>query len=58
MIRTRRELKFYILADRMMNRGLFTYPLSHKLIRLFVSDYIMNYLVALRKMEYFGQRGG
>ncbi len=58
MIRTRLELKFFILADRMMNRGCFTYSLKYKILRLAAPDYIMSYLIALRKMEFYGLRGG
>lgn len=58
MIKTKKELRFYILADRMMNRGCFTFPVKYRIVRLFAPDYILNYLVSLRKMEYYGQLGG
>lgn len=57
MIKNKKELEFFILADRMMNKGSFTYSLKNRLIRLFAPDYIMSYLVALRKMEYYSLRG-
>ena len=58
MIRSNKELHFYIKADRMMNRGCFSYSFKDKFCRLVAPDYIMNYLVALRNMEFYSLRGG
>ena len=52
MINSRKELKYYILADRMMNRGVFKYSLSQRLKGLFIPDYVMRYLETMRKLSY------
>lgn len=53
MIRTKRELKFYIMADYMMNRGCFKPSLSTRLRNLLMPDYIMKYLIAMRYACYY-----
>jgi len=58
MIRTKRELYFYILADRMMNRGVFHYSLSDKIKKIFIPDYIMSFLESMRKAEYYKGKHG
>lgn len=57
-IRTKKELKFYILADRMMNTGYFHYPIRLRLFQLTVHNYIMDYLVVMRKCSYYKHQGG
>lgn len=57
-IRTKKELKFYLLADRMMNTGYFHYPIKQKLFHLVVHNYIMDYLDAMRKCSYYKWSGG
>lgn len=57
-IRTKKELKFYILADRMMNRGCFKYSLVRRLKNLLSPDYIMDYLEEMRKLSYYREMGG
>lgn len=57
-IRTKKELKFYILADRMMNRGCFKYSLARRLKNLLSPDYIMDYLEEMRKFSYYSEMGG
>ena len=52
-IKTRKQLNFYIQADRMMNRGCFKTSISRRLLDYFYKDYIMSYLVALRKYSYY-----
>ena len=52
-IYTRKQLKFYILADRMMNRGTFRLSIRDRLFNMIIPDYIMNYLVAMRKLSYY-----
>lgn len=47
-IKTKTELKFYIYADRMMNRGRFKWKLRDKFKHLFIPDPIMQYLVSMR----------
>lgn len=57
MIDNRKELQFYILADRMMNRGFFKTPLSQRIKRIFVPDYVMQYLATMRKLSYHRNKG-
>lgn len=58
MIRSKKELAFYIKADSMMNRGYFNPSMSERLKRLFVRDEIMCFLRILRKCQYYNQMGG
>lgn len=58
MINSKQELKFYIQADRMMNRGCFKWSLRNRLLHIVSPDYIMRYLEALRKAEFYSQHGG
>lgn len=58
MIKTKEELKFYLMADRMMNRGTFTISLKERIKRLLVPDNIMKYLISLRYCDYYNQVGG
>ena len=58
MIRTKKELEFYIMADRMMNRGYFKPSFMQKIKNILLPDYIMRYLVAMRKLSYYSQQGG
>lgn len=53
VIRTRKELEFYLCADRMMNRGVFHYSIKHKIRNLFFSDHIMAYLECMRYLSYY-----
>ena len=53
MIKTRKDLDFYLMADLMMNRGLYKYTLLQKIKEVFSPDYIMRYLVAMRKYSYY-----
>lgn len=49
VIRSKKELEFYLMADRMMNRGNF-----RKSIRdIFVPDSVMRFLVSMRKYSYY-----
>ena len=53
MIRTRKELKFYIMADYMMNRGYFKPSIIERLKNFLYPDYIMRFLVVMRKLDYY-----
>lgn len=53
MIANKKELRFYIMADRMMNRGYFKLPLSKRLLRMLYPDHVMNYLEHMRKFSYY-----
>ena len=58
MIKTKAQLDFYIKADYMMNRGHFKPSLKQKLKNLIHHDYIMDFLVTMRKVDYYTQCGG
>ena len=58
MIHTKKELRFYIQTDRMMNRGVFEYSFIQKFKNLLYPDYIMRYLETMRKVSYYSQHGG
>lgn len=58
MIKTKQELKFFLAADRIMNRGTSRRSLKSRIVELFFPDYIMRYLSALRHCEYYAQVGG
>lgn len=53
MINSKKELSFYLKADRMMNRGTFVYSFKYRLIHWIYPDYIMSYLEAMRKYSYY-----
>ena len=53
MIKTRKELAFYIKADMMMNRGYFTPSLLTRLRHFFFKDSIMSYLNYMRNYAYY-----
>ena len=54
----RKELKFFIAADMMMNRGTFSYSLKEKVHCFFRRDLIMDYLKAMRYKQYYENRTG
>lgn len=58
MIRTKRELELYILADRMINRGVFHYSLLHRIKKIFIPDYVMSFLESMRRAEYYKEQHG
>ena len=53
MIETKKQLSFYLMADRMMNRGVFKYSLSTKMRMYIIKDYVMEYLEVYRKYSYY-----
>ena len=53
MITSRNYLHFYFQADMMMNRGHFKEPPKKKLLHLVALDYIMEFLKAMRKVQYY-----
>lgn len=53
MITTRRQLSFYIQSDMMINRGFFKAPFRMRFKNLFAPDYIMQFLVLMRKIQYY-----
>ena len=52
-ITSRKQLRFYLKADMMINRGYFKPTLKQKLINLISPDYIMEFLKAMRKVQYY-----
>lgn len=60
MINSNKELKFYLAADLMMNRGKFKYTFKERIKEFLSQDLIMRYLSCLRKLQYHNQlnRGG
>ena len=58
VIRTKDELKFVLKADRMMNRGTFSPSFVERFKCFFFPDYIMAFLVAMRKVSFYCHRGG
>lgn len=53
-ITSKKQLQFYIQADRMMNRGYFKEPLFKSVIkRIYNPDVIMQYLIAMRSYSYY-----
>lgn len=55
---TKKELRFCIMADRMMNRGRFKNSWKDNLRNIFLPDDIMNYLESMRRVSYHKNRGG
>lgn len=58
MIKTRKELSFYLQADRMMNRGTFKVSWKEKLRSFIMPDYIMDYLSYMRKADFYNSQRG
>ncbi len=52
MIRSKKELKFYIMADMMMNRGKFKWSVKDRIKHLLLPDYVMRYLKSMRYISY------
>ena len=57
MIHTRKELRFFLMADRMMNRGTFSRSLGQRIRDIILPDYFMKYLVTMRKLSYYKHKG-
>jgi serine O-acetyltransferase len=53
MIQSRKELKFFIMADMMMNRDKFKWSIVDRIKHIILPDYIMRYLKSLRYCQYF-----
>ena len=52
-ITSKKQLQLYLCADYMMNRGKFNPSIIDRVRNLFSPDYIMSYLVAMRKTSYY-----
>lgn len=53
-----KELKFFIMADRMMNRGYFKKSVLKSFYNFFFPDVIMTYLFVMRVLQYLSNGGG
>ena len=58
IISNKKELKFYLMADRMMNRGTFKRSYFRTIVELFFADRIMAFLRSMRKYSYYKNRKG
>lgn len=58
MITNKKELHFYLMADRMMNRGEFKPSLKSRLSDLFTPDLVMRWMKAMRYTAYYSRFGG
>lgn len=58
MIKSKKELSFYIMADAMMNRGYFRPSLKERIKRVFIKDDVLSFLILMRKCQYYSQLGG
>ena len=52
MIHTKKELKFFLMADMMMNRGKFKWTIIDRFKQLLFPDVIMSYLKSMRYTEF------
>lgn len=57
-IKSKKELSFYIKADRMINQGSFQQSFGQKIQDFFFPDYIMRYLSTMRKLSYYHNSKG
>lgn len=57
-ISSKNELDFFLKADSMMNLGCFTRSLRKRIKDLFVPDYQMRFLRAMRRNAYYSSRKG
>ena len=55
-ITSKKQLDFYIAADRMINRGNFHLSLAERIKHLLMPDNIMNYLIAMRKTSFYNYK--
>lgn len=56
MIQSKKELDFYIKADYMMNRGYFKPSFKQRLKAILSPDYIMDFLITMRRVDYYTQQ--
>lgn len=57
-IHSKKELDFFIKADYMMNTGSFKPSFKRKLIEFVSPDYMMRFLVIMRKYSYYKHKTG
>ena len=52
-IKDKKVLKFYLMADRMMNRGKFKPSIKDLILDFIAPDVIMQYLTLMRKVSFY-----
>lgn len=57
IITSRKELRFCLMADRMMNTGTFRRSFPVRLKELFLPDLKMKFLSTMRKLSYYKHKG-
>ena len=57
IITSRKELRFFLMADRMMNTGSFKKSFSTHLKEFLLPDLKMKYLTTMRKLSYYKHSG-
>lgn len=57
VVTTKKELRFCLMADRMMNTGTFKKTLTTCLKECFLPDLKMKYLSTMRKLSYYKYKG-
>lgn len=58
IINSKQQLMFFLMADRMMNRGNFNRTIKDAIKELFLPDYTMRYLECMRKANYYSHLEG
>ena len=54
-IKSKKELRFVLMADLMMNRGRFKWSAVDRLKNLFYPDFIMDFLKSMRYLSYYSE---
>lgn len=57
-IKSKQELKFYLMADRMMNTGKFSPSFKDLILDFIMPNYILRYLKYMRKLSYYSNKRG
>lgn len=57
-MKSKKELRFFIQADRMMNLGYFTPTLARRIRTLIWPNKVMKFLFLMRKCQYYGDSPG
>lgn len=55
-IQSKKELQFYIKADRIINRGWGKISMTNRIKHIFSPDYIMRFLVSMRWLSYLSNK--
>lgn len=55
-IQSKKELQFYIKADRLINRGWEKISITNRIKHIFFPDYIMRFLVSMRWISYLSNK--